>query len=564
MADAWLTDVMASYVNHDLLPVESSADFIRVKRLPRRDPLAPISVQPELRARVLRADAELEPNEIQWRALAELRAARGLFAPINVGGGKTLICWSAPSVLGVRGLYLTQAKLVKEAERERKKYEALGLIVRADTEIRSYSFISTAKNARWLAENKFGVVMADECHALRDISAARTKRFCWEFDAREELMLLALSGTVTKRSVNDYGHLAYYALRQNDSSFLPNKPRTTMIWAEALDLDGPRRPPGVLRELCGPDENVRQGYRRRMHDTVGVVASTETAVACPLEIREIDWTFDPEEAAAVKRFEETWARPDGEEIVEAFEHARVLRQLKLGGFYFWDWPGEPDLEWLEKRAAWRRELRRFLTYRAEPGLDSPALVEQALRVRTLDRKTPAVVKLRGLEAAYDAWRTVANRPEPPTRWRWVSRGTVREIARWVLRRKCIVWTDVVAFGEALAAEIGTRWYGAGNDGIANENGHRTIVASIQAHGTGRNLQRYARSLIACGLPTGATVEQLIGRTHRPGQNADLVSVYYMKRFRPEMHSALRDARYIEETTGNKQKLLLAQWPEGRP
>jgi hypothetical protein len=141
---------------------------------------------------------------------------------------------------------------------------------------------------------------------------------------------------------------------------------------------------------------------------------------------------------------------------------------------------------------------------------------------------------------------------------------VRDVARWALRRRAIVWTNIVAVGERLAQEIGTKYYGAGDDTIARENGHRTIVASIDAHATGRNLQQqFACSLICAGLPSGDKVEQLIGRTHRPGQLAKVVQVYYLTRFKDDMHSAVRDAHYAEDTLGNRQKLLLARWPEGK-
>lgn len=551
-ADDWLRTAAESYENHSLEPVRESPDFLRIKHLPRRSPTTLGGALDNL----LMPGASLVLKPAQALALTELAAMKGLFCPINVGGGKTLICWAAGTVTNKRVLYLTKASLVKEALREKDKYIALGLRVREDTEIKSYTFVSRPENARWLEQFAPELIVGDEAHALRSLSAARTKRFCRYLDAHPGVYFVALSGTITKRSVMDYGHLAHYALRQRDASFLPNEAWITKVWAEALDLGGPNRPAGVLKEFCGPDESVRKGYRRRMVQTPGVISTTETEVGSALEIRSIDWPMDQPTLESIRAIQTTWTRPDGEELVEAFEQARVERQLKLGGFYYWDWPGEPDLEWLEARSLYRRELRRFLNYRSKAGLDSPALVEDALRV--------GAVHDDGLRATWHAWQCVADRPDPPTKWRWVSLGTVKQVAEWALRRKCIVWTDVVAFGARIADELGTHWYGANDDGIARENGHRTIVASIQAHGTGRNLQRYARSLICAGVPTGATIEQLIGRTHRPGQNADTVEVWYMDRFKDEMHNAVRDAVYIEDTTGNRQKLNLAQWPKGRP
>lgn len=558
----WLRATMETYESPHLEPVRETPDFLRVKHLPRRDPENDVVLPGELRARLLRPGATLVLRPIQIRTLVELQTMRGAFCPINVGGGKTLICWAAPTVLQKRALYLTPAKLLPEARREREKYERAGLIVRDDVELRSYSFVSQAENACWLEEYAPELILADEAHSLRSMDAARTKRFCRYLDMHPHVQFVCLSGSMTKRSLQDYGHLAHYALRQRDASFLPNDARVTLTWAEAIDLNGPKRPAGVLREFCGPDENVRQGYRRRMVQTPGVVATTETEVPCPLVIRQVDLQGDDAIREAVSKCEQTWTRPDGEELSEAMEQAEVLRQLKLGGYYYWDWPGEPDVEWLEARRAWGRALRNFLAYKSRPGLDSPALVEQVLRAPSAHREHAWVVA--PLVDTYFAWCSVRDRPAPPTKWKWVSLGTVQQVATWALRRKCIVWTSVVAFGQRLADELGTRYYGAGDDNIARENGHRTIVASIDAHGTGRNLQQFACSLICAGVPAGDTIEQLIGRTHRPGQQAKQVEVYYLKMFKEEMHSAVRDATYAQDTIGNKQKLNLASWPDGRP
>jgi hypothetical protein len=64
-------------------------------------------------------------------------------------------------------------------------------------------------------------------------------------------------------------------------------------------------------------------------------------------------------------------------------------------------------------------------------------------------------------------------------------------------------------------------------------------------------------------PTSGTVwEQLLGRTHRPGQEADEVTfdVYrHTIELRAAMTKAVRDAHYQQDTTGNRQKLLAATY-----
>jgi len=54
----------------------------------------------------------------------------------------------------------------------------------------------------------------------------------------------------------------------------------------------------------------------------------------------------------------------------------------------------------------------------------------------------------------------------------------------------------------------------------------------------------------------------LGRTHRPGQQADEVTIDVYRHtieMRAAMTKALRDANYQESTTGNRQKLLAATY-----
>jgi len=54
---------------------------------------------------------------------------------------------------------------------------------------------------------------------------------------------------------------------------------------------------------------------------------------------------------------------------------------------------------------------------------------------------------------------------------------------------------------------------------------RPLAVSVASHGTGVNLQQWARSFVLCPPSGPAALEQLIGRTHRPGQESDEVWVW---------------------------------------
>jgi SNF2 family DNA or RNA helicase len=103
-------------------------------------------------------------------------------------------------------------------------------------------------------------------------------------------------------------------------------------------------------------------------------------------------------------------------------------------------------------------------------------------------------------------------------------------------------------------------YGAGED-IPDGPAHHCAM-SVKAHGTGKNLQQWSNNLLTSFLPNGSTLEQLIGRTHRLGQQADEVFVYYFEQH-STVHNDIEKAReiasYIQETQGNRMKILAASW-----
>ena len=82
--------------------------------------------------------------------------------------------------------------------------------------------------------------------------------------------------------------------------------------------------------------------------------------------------------------------------------------------------------------------------------------------------------------------------------------------------------------------------------------------SIKAHGVGKNLQHGWRKQLILEPPSSGTVwEQMLGRTHRPGQEADSVEAHVYCHTAPLAQAivgARQDADYIEGATGSRQKL----------
>jgi hypothetical protein len=155
--------------------------------------------------------------------------------------------------------------------------------------------------------------------------------------------------------------------------------------------------------------------------------------------------------------------------------------------------------------------------------------------------------------------------QPETEAVWLSDFLVLDAAKFGTHCKGVVWFDHAAFGHAVSRVSGLPYHGGGpkaEQEILAEKGARSLVVSIHAHGTGRDgLQRHFDTQLVTSPPaSGAVWEQLLGRLHRQGQESDEVTteVYrHTEEVRDSVDRALLQARYIEDTLGTYQKLLLA-------
>ena len=429
--------------------------------------------------------------------------------------------------------------------------KVLPLAAEGELHVLSYETFSSLKHARVLEELQPDLIVCDEAHALRHASAARTKRFLAYFKEHRDCRLAVLSGTMTSRSIKDYAHLAWLALRENAP--IPTKWSVLEEWATAIDAAPFRAPAGALSRLCEDGEDARDGFRRRLVETEGVVATSESVLGTGLVLRERPLKLGRATAEAVRKMRRTWTTPDqGEAFDDVLVLHRYLRQMAAGFYYRWVWPrNEPDVvreTWLDARRAWHREVANFLTYRAEAGIDSPLGYAKACADGKVRSKN------------YLLWQEVRDTARPETEPVWLGDELVDDAIAWARSEPGIVWVEHAALGQRIAERSGLKHYGAGDDGILYEKGDRSVVASIRAHGTGKNLQRFSRNLVTTPPTSGSTWEQLLGRTHRSGQQADEVT-FDVYRHTNEMSGAVTkaftDAQYQFQATGSPQKLLQA-------
>jgi hypothetical protein len=515
---------------------------------------------------------------IQSAMLWEASEQNGLLGEVAVGAGKTLVTLLLHDAMNaVRTVLLVGASLRPQLIEEdlpaygRHFHLPPYRAVIADPPlpglyIVAYSDLSNAKKGDVLNRITPDLIIPDEAHRLRNRQSSRTQRYYRYLEAHPECRTAPLSGSTTKRSIKDAAPLAEAALKKN--SPFPRTHGDLRDWAAALDPDNPRpMQPGKLLLLCAEGEPVLSGFRRRRVETAGVVATTASALDTSLLVEARELTLAPSVAAALDYLEKYWAW-EGEEIEDGMAFARISRQLACGFYYRWVWPGgtpdDDDRAWLAARAAWHKDVREMLARSAQEGFDSPLLLWNAAA--------------RGdwQPASWAPWASVRDRyrPHPPVEAVWLDDFFIKDVGLWVAKQQqraavsdggAIVWTVHAEVGKQLSERLRLPYYGEGRAAaealtVAHPRNAPVIICSQLAHGTGRNLQAYDANLVTTCPANAPDIEQLIGRTHRPGQRADEVHVtvhQHTEALRRGYWQAYRDAVFIEQSQGQRQKLLYA-------
>lgn len=496
---------------------------------------------------------------VQAFVLAELHDLLGLLGIIIVGGGKTLITRLAPLVLeSMRPVLVVPAGLKEKTVREFKELDQHWQR-HHDLDIVSYEKLGRVSGAEYLLERKPDLIVADEIHRWKNLDAAGTRRMGHYMQEEPNTIICGVSGTVTNRSLMDYHHLLKWTVGPEGMP-LPSKVSEVMIWARALDekLRGVQRvKPGALRVFVpGDKEDVtrkeaREGYASRLKATPGIVVTQASDVDASIVGRFWEPEVPQEILDHIEHLNQEWETPGGEICRQSVDIWRHARELVCGFYYKWD--PEPPEEWLNARRAWFRYVREKLGERI-PGLDSPLQVWNACKRGLLHSGTK-----------FETWTEIKDEYKVQNVPVWMSTSVLEQALARLTKHPTLIWTEQVATGQKLAELSGLPFFGrqgkdADGRAIDGLDKPETAIVSIASNHQGRNLQAWSRNSVISPQPNGKIWEQQIGRTHREGQEADEVDFDIMLgtgAIRAGMRQALRDARYIQETTSTPQKLLLA-------
>lgn len=392
--------------------------------------------------------------------------------------------------------------------------------------IYSYNGLSGTENSDLLERVAPDAVIADECDALKDVTSSRVLRLLRYYENHEATTrFCGWTGSLTDSSVREFAHLSCLALRLG--SPLPVKKRIIEEWSACLDAVPNPTPPGALIRLLEPGEGIhelRRALRRRMSWTPGFVMiegrqviTTESGERVELDVRERQAPPVPERIQEALNQVKNFVRPDkmvggeDDEIIEdQLERARTAREVASGMMYRWIFPrGEPAAlkqQWFAARKAWHAELREKVL-KGAPQLDSKKLCENAaMRAWGF---APRSIELPDWHAkTFVDWYRIKDQVKPKPKAERLDSYIVDDAARWAYehaigqcehcaqykRRGGIIWYGMREFAHWLAQRARELYglilpiygEGSGEKIIEDEDGSRSVIASLKSHGRGRN------------------------------------------------------------------------------
>ena len=542
--------------------IEKTPDFQRIASLPIKvwDPEMIAKAQEYWTDTFRRPSGIQTLKPIQAIALSELKKTGGLFANIQVGSGKTLISFFAPEAVGSRrpmlllpGGLLGDPSLGTRGKTENDLEEAsINWKVPNYLRMESYNRLSLESHENMLFDYLPDLIICDEAHHLSNTKNAATKRIQRYISAYPETKLVFMSGTISKRNIDDFIHMMFWALKSGAP--VPYYRDERILWGKALDgEDVYRRPDASAIASLKPSNRetdplraARIGFQYRLASTWGVVITDDAPVNPRVRIRERSVRLPAEPMRWLQHLTDSWEMPDGRECMDAVEVWRHAREISLGFFYRWN--PQPPKSWLDPRRDWAKYVRSILT-----SANCPYDTEK--QVRSISRELPVL----------RAWEEVKKTFKPHVELVWIDPFAVSEIDQWRRSNSShgIIWCEHSEFARQASDSLGLNYFGAkglnaSGELIDRQSGDQTVMASIRANKEGRNLQKFYHNFIVSCPPTGRDLEQLLGRTDRPGQKRQevyfdfFISSEYLRR---GIESALNDARYTEDTLGQAQKML---------
>jgi len=628
-------------------PVGDSDDLQRILKIPRREPLdlqsarAEAMIEREMERYSLynencnchKIDKRVAAGKrkcmkrfkaIQAWMLYEMRLAKGLIASAGVGLGKTISSILAPLALELKekqvAVLLIPASLTKQIQLDylliREHFKVPAMIVHMPgnksvpfgasgvptLHVIPYSLISQTDNSDKLEALQPSAIIADECDALKDRTSGRTIRFLRYYSGnssmtREERIKRLTStyfcgwtGSLTDSSIKEYQHLSLLSLRKN--SPLPMNPKTLDEWSSCLDAVPNPSPEGELRQLCFDHETAREGFRRRVRETLGFIVVNAGRVKVQgtdqdieLNIKEREAPPLPDKVMQALKMVRGGVRPDtmvgshqDEILVDKLQIAKCAVEVACGMFYRWKFPpirGVPQkrdtiLKWYDKRKAWNSELRDKILEGLE-FLDTAKSCENAA-MRAYGQLEEEPNRPTWHAKTWLEWYEIKDQIVWEQEACWLDDFLVLDAIKWGKENTGIIWYQNNEFAQRmweLSGPPGKRMplHTGGTkaeEKLMAETGDRTIIVSMKSHGRGRNGLQYIfnKQLITQTPASSSNFEQLLGRLERDGQNQETIESFlylHTEEVKRAFRQALRKSEYVVESLLDGEQKLQRGW-----
>lgn len=398
----------------------------------------------DMNAFLQRPGSEFTLNSIQSQMLLAARDANGLLAFAGTGSGKTFVALLLGSAMeGIeRTIVFAPASTLVNLNNQRARITPHFRVPR-DLHFYSYESLQRATKEGQLdlveelvlkhsGNPAKTLLVFDEAHSLQNLQSARGARVMRCILKYPELRCAMLSGSMVDKSIKEYAHIAWMALR--DGSPVPSPwghadndfgmaADTLQSFAAVLDKDGQptAKDWGQIERLWNwayPGANnmtayhgaertlyARKAFNLRLKMTPGVILSKITSLSdCELIMQGVDIPLPDEVMEAIGRVDADGVDPAGNIVPDKASVWRIKRQLAQGFYYVWDWPvdvmtGKPvrDDAWLLARTTWNSMVRREIKTRADTGYDSMLLVYQSVRRQIRENYARQPIHLAWLE-----------------------------------------------------------------------------------------------------------------------------------------------------------------------
>lgn len=471
-----------------------------------------------------------------------------------------------------------------------------------------YSCLSTRDSVELLESIHPGLIIADEAHRLANRRAARSRRISAYMLKNPSTEFVPLSGTMTNKSIKEYHHLISWALRRG--SPLPVSGQMAAEWGMFIDskaeyTGGSAGPIGDVVEWARKNfpsvviqdeiHGFRTAFRLRLVSAPGVVATADTDVACSLYLANAPVPHE-KEGAPWKRLDEltqgvtNFITPNGDTIEHALHTFRWMYELSAGFYNELVWPTSE--EYAKRRSIsleaaddiirraqihhdlsqlFAKEARKWMSTHSTSIIDTPLLLRSDLKQHGHKNVGRNV---------YDAWQDMhaadfAGRPDRDSHVVRVCDYKIMAAVAWAKGldkdKGAVIWAhnqEIVSwvFEEVSKALGKDRVVHAPAGEAANQalvdlrNEKKVFCASIQAHGEGKELQHFQHQYYVQWPRSARQAEQVLARLHRLGQTADEITAHTNNTtlFDQMCFAAcLIDALYIQQTTGNRQRIIYA-------